>query len=278
MSLKDTLKRVAMRAMRPGLVDVTGRLDRIEAKLRGGGGGFAVWRGGLRDGRAVDAMGNELPGFTAKYRDELTFWEDCVKRSAPTTIGGAFENVYGGWQRDRIKELGDFLGLDGFEGARGWAKDRSAVEIGAGPYPSIATVQWKRAVAVDPLADGYTAEGLLPKDCHCDQVTYLACAGENIPLPSGFADLVVLENCLDHVDDPPAVVRECRRLLAPGGLMWLLVDLMEYRDHMHPNPFTEQRLRELLRGHGFEEVKGRVSDHKSHPQAFGEYRGLLRRA
>lgn len=289
--LKDHVKHVMFRAMRPGLLEVNERLQRLEAALAtpgqpalaaaAAGPGFAFWRGGLA-GRAIDASGREIPELTAKYRDELAFWQDCVKRSAERTIGGKFEQVYGGWQRDRVRELGQFLGLA--QPAQGfspelidWCRQRSAVEIGAGPYPSIATARWKRAVAVDPLADGYTAEDLLPKDVHCDEVTYLASPGEAVPLPSGFADLVVLENCLDHVDDPRAVVRECNRLLTPGGLMWLLVDLMDYSDHLHPNPFNEQRLRDLLRSEGFEPVKDRISDHKSHPQAYGEYRGLLRK-
>lgn len=288
--LKDRVKNVMYRAMRPGLHDVNQRLERLEAALstpaaspsgHPAAGGFAWWRGGL-SGYATDASGHEVPALTAKYRDELAFWQDCVKKSAERTIGGKFELVYGGWQKDRIRELGAFLSLpqpdQGFSPELlDWCRQRSAVEIGAGPYPSIATVQWRRAVAVDPLADGYTAEDLLPKDVHCDEVTYLASAGEAVPLPSGFADIVVLENCLDHVDDPRAVVRECNRLLSAGGLMWLLVDLMDYKDHMHPNPFNEARLRDLLRSEGFETVRDRISDHKSHPQAYGEYRGLLRK-
>lgn len=286
--LKDRVKHVMYRAMRPGLQEVNQRLERLEAAVSAAPGpaadaapGFAFWRGGLA-GRAIDAASREVPAMTLKYRDELAFWQDCVKRTAERTIGGKFELVYGGWQKQRIRELGQFLGLEqpaaGFSAELlDWCRGRSAVEIGAGPYPSIATIRWRRAVAVDPLADGYTAEDLLPKDVHCDEVTYLSSPGEAVPLPSGFADIVVLENCLDHVDDPRAVVRECHRLLAPGGLMWLLVDLMDYSDHMHPNPFNEQRLRDLLRSEGFEPVKDRISDHKSHPQAYGEYRGLLRK-
>lgn len=281
------MKKAVARAMRPGVWDLSQRIERLELKLgemsQGAGSRFGVWRGGLRDGRAFNDLGAELPGFTQKYREELTYWEDFVKRSCLTQHGSDFETVYGGWQHDRSAELGDFLhasGLasaGGLDGARQWARERSSVEIGAGPYPNIATLQWKRAVAVDPLADGYTAEDLLPKRCHCDEVTYVACAGEAIPLPSGFADIVILENCLDHVDEPRRVVAEVRRLLNPKGYMWLLVDLMEYRDHMHPNPFSEKSLRELLESEGFTPVKDRVSDHKSHPQAYGEYRGLLRK-
>jgi hypothetical protein len=32
-----------------------------------------------------------------------------------------------------------------------------------------------------------------------------------------------------------------------------------------------------LKAAGFEPLRDRVSDHKSHPRAYGEYRGLLRK-
>lgn len=292
-TFKDRLKNLAMRAMRPGLLDTNQRLQtlveqaaetsdqlsRIQRRLAACTGtaapdAFAFWRGGMA-GRAIDAAGHHSPDLTAKYLDELTFWNNFVKHDAQKTMNVPFEQVYGGWQRDRMNELREFLGLADQAAFNDWCLARSAVEIGAGPYPSIATARWKRAVAIDPLADGYTAEGLLPKDCFCDHVVYLASPGEAIPLPTGFADIAVIENCLDHVDEPRAVVREIRRLLKPGGLLWLLVDLMDYKDHMHPNPFNEARLRDMLASEGFAVVRDRVSDHKSHPQAYGEYRGLL---
>jgi SAM-dependent methyltransferase len=282
-SFKERLKRLAFRVMRPGLLEVNQRLWRIEQALgsappHGNGRApakvFGLWRGGL-SGQAVDLFGNPLPDLTPKYRDELTYWQRMVKHDAPRVLGGPFEQVYGAWQRERIAELGQFLGLDGPEATARWCAQRSAVEIGAGPFPSVAAARWKRAVAIDPLADGYTAEDLLPKECHCDEVTYIAAPGEAVPLPGEFADVVVIENCLDHVDDPRVVVHEIARLLKPGGLLWLLVDLMEYRDHLHPNPFSEKSLRALLASEGFAVVKDRISDHKSHPNAYGEYRGLL---
>lgn len=44
----------------------------------------------------------------------------------------------------------------------------------------------------------------------------------NIPLPDGFADVVVAGHCVEHVDEPLDVVAECCRLLKPGGT--LLID------------------------------------------------------
>ncbi|MDX9911274.1 MAG: methyltransferase domain-containing protein [Phycisphaerales bacterium] len=284
---KAALKRLAFRAMRPGLSEVVARLDRIEALARqrtpaepagpGAPVGPTTWRGDLATGRAVDSRGLIDRAATRKYRQELSYWVQVVKRTHEVpNFPGEFEATYGGWQRGRIEELRQFLGLGGQEELNAWCAERTVVEIGPGPYPSIATRVWKRAVAVDPLADGYVREDLLPKRCHCDRVTFLAAPGEMVPLPTAYADLVVIENALDHVDEPGKVVAEVARLLRPGGLLWLLVDLMDYSDEMHPNPFNEETIRGLLGEHGFEVARDRVSEHKSHPQAYGEYRGLLR--
>ena len=40
----------------------------------------------------------------------------------------------------------------------------AVVEIGPGPHPAVAEASWRSAVAVDPLADAYLAEGLAPED------------------------------------------------------------------------------------------------------------------
>lgn len=236
----------------------------------------AIWRGGL-DGVAIDAAGNQSPSMTSKYHDELTHWYRAIKHDSAVAFGGPYEDVYSGWQRDRLDELREFLGLATWADLEAWAAARSAIEIGPGPYPAISLLQWERGIAVDPLADAYATEALLPKHAHCDQLVLLSSAAERIPLPGGSFDIVVAENCLDHVDDPGAVIAEVNRVLAPGGLFWLLVDLMEYRDHMHPNPFDEPSLLALLAKQGFNLVRHRVNDHKSHPNAYAEFRGLMQK-
>jgi SAM-dependent methyltransferase len=212
-----------------------------------------------------------------KHREELAYWRWLIKTEAGRrSLDAPFETVFGGWQRERLRELGAALGLAGDTTLDAWCEERSVVEIGAGPYPAVAAApRWRRAVAVDPIAKAYIEEGLVPPAA--SHITYLECPGERIPLAAGSADLVIIENALDHVSDPGAVLAEIRRLLAPEGLLWLLVDLSNHSDHMHPHPFNEQRLRGLLAGAHFEPITDRVSDHKSHPKAYGEYRGLLRK-
>ena len=175
-------------------------------------------------------------------------------------------------------KIGEFLGLPpiGEPGSiEDWAKTRAAVEIGAGPYPLLAAAGkgWRQCVAVDPIARGYVEEGLVPPEA--GHVVYVAARGESIPLPSASADVVVIENCLDHVRDPAQVVREIDRLLVPGGHLWIFVDLSNHVDHMHPHAMNEEKVRGLLKS--FEIVRDEVTGHKAHPEAYGSYCGMLRK-
>lgn len=268
--LKDRLKHIAMRLMRPGVIGLDQKVDRIGVRL--------------------DQLANQVEELSVgaagrqKHREELGYWRWLIKTpEGRASLPAPFDVTFGGWQRDRLRELAGCLGL--LPGSSGrelddalddWCAAQSVVEIGAGPYPAVAAAPaWRRAVAVDPLAKGYAEEGLLPEAA--SHVTYIEATGERVPLPAGFADLVIIENALDHVDNPESVLAEISRLLRPGGLLWLLVDLSTYSDHMHPHPFDEHRVRSLLRQGGFEVLTDRISDHKSHPKAYGEYRGLLRK-
>lgn len=264
--LRARLKHVAFRLMRPGLAPVHGRLETLAGELRG-------------EVRAVADRLDMLEDDQRKYDSELEYWRWLIKRGgAEKDFGRSFEQTFGHWTRQRMVKLGVFLGLPRV-GEPGdiddWASERSVIEIGAGPFPSIASVQrgWLRAVAVDPVARGYVEEGLIAEAARA--VVYVDAPGERIPLPASFADLLVIENCLDHVRDPKAVVREITRLVRPRGYVWLFVDLSNHVDHMHPHAMSEHKVRALLGE--FDIVRDEVTGHKAHPQAYGSYRGLLRR-
>lgn len=255
--LKDYVKHLAARGMRPGLAELSRRLEAIE--------------------KSLDIADHD----EAKYEGEISFWRYFIKQGGAERLhNDSFLNVFGRWQRERLIKLGHFLGLPGAESPGGiddWCATRDVVEIGAGPYPAIAAVKkrWRRAVAVDPLARGYTEEGLLAPACDDAGVVYIDSPGERIPLPSGFADLVITDNCLDHVTDPPAVVREIHRLLKPGGHLWFFVDLSDHTDYMHPHAMNEAKVRALLAN--FAPVREEVSRHKAHPEAYGGFRALVRK-
>jgi SAM-dependent methyltransferase len=129
---------------------------------------------------------------------------------------------------------------------------------------------------IDPISREYVEEGLVP-EC-CSGIVFIDAKGEEIPLPSGYADLIINENCLDHVTDPRAVVREMVRLLKPGGLLWFFVDLSNHVDQMHPHAMNEKKVRRLLiEEGGFTVLREEISSHKAHPKAYGGFRALLQR-
>lgn len=307
--IKSLLKRAVHRALRPGLWPLMQQMAHFEARLDNQATRLqAINRRTEPWTKSLDGLPDRLDRIEAslerlthanlardKHQDELAYWRWLIKtEEGRASLYAPFETAFGRWQRDRLRELASALGLDeAVNGHTGngsvagevqaidaaldtWCAGQSVVELGAGPYPAIAAAPaWRRAVAVDPLAKSYVEEGLLAGAA--EHITYIESSAEHVPLPPGFADLVVMDNALDHVTDPGAVLDEVLRLLRPGGLFWVLVDLSTHKDHMHPNPFDEVRIRSLIREKGFEVVTDRVSGHKSHPSAYGEYRALLRR-
>lgn len=264
-SLKARLKHLAFRILRPGLVPVQDGIAHVRSDIA-----------------AVHNRLDELDSDQRKYDAELEYWRWLVKKGGSEKgFGAPFAEVFGRWTDRKMVKMGEFLSLPevGQPGdIHDWASQRSVIEIGAGPYPLVAAANkgWKRCVAVDPIARGYVEEDLLP--AVAGNVVYVAARGESIPLPSASADLIVIENCLDHVKDPALVVREMTRLLAPGGYLWMFVDLSNHVDHMHPHAMNEEKVRRLLQTEGgFTVVRDEVTAHKAHPEAYGSYCGMLQR-
>ncbi len=52
-------------------------------------------------------------------------------------------------------------------------------------------------------------------------VELVACAAEVLPFPDGSFDLVAAADVVEHVESPERFVRECARVLRPGGLLFL---------------------------------------------------------
>ena len=281
------LKNLVFRAMRPGLQELQRELRDLRAVVeslraaqnrRESWHQPAVWRGGA-DGRAIDSAGRESPEMTRKYGEELAYWLSAARGADPAFVakasGGAgdMHEQFGVWGRRRLKELGDQFQLDD-DGLRAWCRERVAVEIGCGPHPSVVEAEFRVALAVDPLADAYVREKIAAERAG---VVYVSAVGEQLPLASGSADIVIIENCLDHAEDPRRVLGEIARVLKHGGFLWLLVDFMDYRDHMHPSPMREAALRGLLAEHGFV-VKYLASwGPGSHPKAEKQCRVLAAR-
>lgn len=125
-----------------------------------------------------------------------------------------------------------------------------------------------------------------------ESVRYLKGTAESIPLEDETVDLAICCNALDHVRDANAVLAEIRRVVRPGGALFLQVDtfsitgLLKWhfwtkRRHAreilvraHPYRFREAHVFALLKMHGFEiavkDCRSRLSEifGRSHPTLF----------
>ena len=89
--------------------------------------------------------------------------------------------------------------------------------------------------------------------------TIIVCDGHDLPFTDGSFDAVVIQAVLEHVLDPPRVVAEMHRVLAPAGLVYVEVPLMQ---QVHEGAFDFTRytyvgLRRLLRD--FDEIAAGVT-------------------
>ncbi len=76
-----------------------------------------------------------------------------------------------------------------------------------------------------------------------------------LPFKDNSVDAIICESVLEHVKDPYGVVKEMRRVLKPGGLVYVTVPFIA-SFHSSPNDYyrwSREGLRAMLQGHGFKE-------------------------
>lgn len=138
------------------------------------------------------------------------------------------------------------------------------IEVGSGPVGLCTFFPGKELLAVDPLMESYSLRPALV-EARNPNVHYLQGVGEKLPCPSRYYDLVVIENCIDHVHDPDSVMRELQRVIKPDGVLFLTVNnrsrpgyfvhraLSRLKiDRGHPFTFTPARTRALMKRSGFQ--------------------------
>ena len=160
----------------------------------------------------------ESPGFSVRFKEffELSYW-----RITRITDRG-FGNDHYKYFYTKYFQLND----DFYTG-------KKILDIGCGPRGSL---EWANMVServgLDPLADRYLKMG---GDKH--EMTYIKSYVEKMPFVNNRFDVICSFNSLDHVSDLKKSCEEIKRVLKPGGLFLLAVDI-----HRMPTPTEPQRL------------------------------------
>jgi ubiquinone/menaquinone biosynthesis C-methylase UbiE len=157
--------------------------------------------------------------------------EDVLDSAERFTASGEFVEVRRMLGDERLRgatvvDLGAGIGISSFAFARQSAKQVYAIE----PDPS-------QEVGYGALV---RLRGELP-------IEVVESYGESIPLPDGVADVVYARQVLHHTRDLPLVLRECARLLKPGGAF------LACREHVVDN---EEQMKAFLAGHAVHQLAG----------------------
>jgi len=99
-------------------------------------------------------------------------------------------------------------------------RETKILEIGSGPAGSLTFLKSDNKYAIDPLEKYFSTkeEWVLFRD---PKVNYREGKGEELPYDEDFFDLIIIDNVLDHCEDPLLVLDEMNRVLKKGGVIFL---------------------------------------------------------
>jgi SAM-dependent methyltransferase len=196
----------------------------------------------------------------AAQQYERGYWEGVASRIAQ---GSASQMDWYRWRADQLVARLQALGLGRVTGP-----SSKIVEVGCGPIGVASFFPAGERIAVDPLEPFYGSNPVLSK-LRDPSVMYRQGLGEDLPCESNAFDLLIIENCIDHVQDVKGVMREINRVLKPDGVLYLTVNcrtklgyvvhraLSRSRiDRGHPHTFTPPKLERMLAREGWR-VQGR---------------------
>lgn len=170
-------------------------------------------------------VASKLSGSRFKELNELAYWKK--RKKVEKTLANDHYHYF-------------YTGHFGLEDA--FYEGKVLLDIGCGPRGSL---EWatmaSRAIGLDPLASKYLRLGA---DEH--RMDYIDAPSESIPLADGECDAVFSFNSLDHVEDVHRSLSEIKRIVRPGGIFLLLVEINHPPTACEPHQLNPRQLIEAL--------------------------------
>ncbi len=189
-----------------------------------------------------DRLESELAGLIAPWLEHMRWRKD-----------------FAAWRERRLyQERYQFGHLAGAGAVLGDVRGKRVLDLGAGMGGfTVALAREGACVQAVEFNGAYCRIARLRGRRYGLDLPVVQAAGEALPLADGSFDLVCSWDVLEHVQDPPAVLREIHRVLRPGGAALLtVINRCAFRDpHYHlpglnwlPRSWAEAWIRRAARG------------------------------
>lgn len=127
-------------------------------------------------------------------------------------------------------------------------KSKVLYDLGAGPTHFKDIFLKFKYTGVDFVKEG--PDGLFP------HVSIVADLTKTLPIKDEVADIVVLSNTLEHIPTPEHLIKECARILKPGGI---LIGTVPWIMGIHQAPYdfnryTHYQLKRMLLGANLSDI------------------------
>jgi SAM-dependent methyltransferase len=161
-----------------------------------------------------------------KYEEELSYWKERYDKEG-SKLGHA-----------HYKQL--MLLISGKD--EEFFLDKIVADFGCGPRGSLLWMTNARIrIGIDVLVDRYVGLGIANHN-----VAYVRSSEAEIPLATGYVDVMFTVNSMDHVLYVDRMLDEVFRVLRPGGLFAASLNLDEPATPTEPATLTEEFIKEKI--------------------------------